>query len=226
MMTMTRGWEFPWRSGGVALLRRELYPTPHRWSYCGIAYGADTQVRNFKSLGHKVNQAYQYAAVVFLGSGFVSRMCEPVRIDLDAGGDLIEPALPNAAVAVTAVAIAGGKFRIVWEYNAYGHGGYPKDWQVFEGADAGSVDYNTPLTDSVTGLSAVPYKGTGRIFTFTTAAYGAGTVHVFGVRGRNANDVAEKNTFVTVAKKTRATAPVAAPAPQRAHVLPVSRVGG
>ena len=43
MMNMTRGRVFPWTAGGVALLRRELYPDVHEWTYCGLAIGEDTQ---------------------------------------------------------------------------------------------------------------------------------------------------------------------------------------
>lgn len=226
LTVMTRGWEFPWRDGGVALMRREVYPSPGEWLYCGIAYGADATVRNYKCLGHSAGQAYQYAAVVFLGNGFCSQMCEPVRVDFDDEGDRITPAMPNPPVSAVATAIAGGKFRIVWEYQSWGHGAYPADFQVFEGPDPASVDYETALVDSVTGLSVVPYKGTGRIFKFHTAAFGAGSVHVFGVRSRNSNGVAELNAVTTAPKRAAAELPVAAPAAERALILPVPRIGG
>ena len=224
MMNLTRGREFPWRDGGVALLRRALYPDLGEWTYCGLAMGADTQIANYPGMTHSASQGYQYAAVQILGNGMVSAMCQPVRVDFDAEGDRITPGLPIFPINLAAAAIAGGKFRMVWEYDPFGQGADPADFQVFEGGDAESVDYETPLTDSETGLTTVPFVGTRRVFQFTTGAYDNHTAHVFGVRGRNVNEVAERNTYTTASKRARATAPTAAGSPQRMRVEPVSRL--
>lgn len=225
MLNLTRGIAWPWISGGVALMRRELYPTPGEWQYCGIAQGADTQISNYPGMTHTAGQGYQYAAVTMLGNGFISRVSKPIRIDFDDEGNRITPALPMWPVNVSARAIAGGKYKISFEYEPEGEGASPTDFQVFEGADAASVDYETPLTDSETGLAYVSYTGARRVFTFTTAAFGDLTTHVFAVRARSSEEVAEKNTYTTDSKKALATVPDAAPAALRVHVESRSRTG-
>lgn len=215
MMNLTDGFDFPWREGGVALMRRELYPIVNPWEYCGLAVAGETQVKNAEGMGHAADQAYQYAAVTFLGNGLVSVSCEPIRLDFDDAGDLIEPGLPMFPVHLAATALAAGRFALEWEYDTYGQRVWPKDFQVFEGASAEAVDYETPLTDPVTGLSAVPYPGRTPRYTFTTPSYDNGSEHVFAVRGRNVNDVAEKNTFTTALQRARAVAPADAVAPLR-----------
>lgn len=225
MMNLDSGFTFPWRDGGVALLRREVYPDVGEWTYCGIAVAGQITVKNFPGMGHEADQAYEYTAVQFLGNGMVSVMCEPVRLDFDAGGNLITPRLPNAPINLTVKAIAGGKFSISWSYNPFGQGGPPTDFQVFTGVDRDNVDYDTPLTDSVTGLDYVAATGQGGGYAFTTAAYGDLTPHVFGVRARSSAPVAEQNTYVTDVIKARAATPTAAPAPEKVHVQPYSAVG-
>ncbi len=225
MMNLTKGRMFPWRRGGVALLRRALYPDVHEWQPCGLAVGTRTQIKNYPGFGHSADQAYQYTAVSFLGSGYISQMHEPVRLDFDGAGDLISPGLPNFPVHVLAEPLAGGKFRVRWEYEPYGQAVAPDDFQVFEGADPGSVDYNTPLTDSITGATSVKHTR-ARVYSFTTAAYGNLTSHVFAVRARNTTPVAEKNTYTTASKRARVAAPAAAPAPERLVVQPHSHKGG
>lgn len=224
MMHLTGGFVFPWTDGGVALIRRELYPEPGVWEYCGIATSEETQIKNYPGFSHQADQAYQYAAVAFVGNGMVSQICDPIRLEFDSNGDLISPMMPAAPISLVAEPIAGGKFRIVWEYDPIGHGAFPKDFQVFEGSDAAGIDYQTPLTDSVTGLSAVPCTHE-RIYSFTTPAYGDRTPHVFAVRARNSGAVAEQNTTASRKKLARLTPPVSAPAPVRAYVRPYSRSG-
>lgn len=226
LMPIPRGCSFPWRDGAVALLRRPLYPDVGEWVYCGLALGDATTLKNFPGMGHSADQAYQYTAVVILGNGMISTMFEPTRVDFDGAKALITPRLPTFPVHQSAKAIDSGKYAIVWEYAPEGQGGFPTDFQVFEGSDPGSVDYNTPLTDSQTGLDVVTYSGGRRIFTFTTAAYSDLTAHVFGVRARNVNGVAEKNTYTTTSQRARAAAPVAAAAPESVHVLPHSLRAG
>jgi hypothetical protein len=181
-------------------------------------------VKNFPGMAHVADQAYEYAAVQFLGNGMVSAMCEPVRLDFDSGGDLISPRLPNAPINLCVKAIAGGKYLIQFGYNPFGQGGPPTDFQVFEGPDRENIDYESPLTDSVTGLNYVAATGPNANYGFTTAAYGDLTTHVFGVRARSSTPVAEKNTYCTDVIKARAATPTAAPAPEKIHVQRYSPV--
>ena len=226
MMHLTEGFEFPWRAGGVALVRRELYPMPGEWQYCGLAIGEDEQISNYPGMAHTLGQGYQYAAVQFLGNGMISAMSRPVRVDFDDEGALIEPALGNWPISLTAKAAAGGTFQVNWEYDPWGQGGPPVAFQVFEGDDAGSVDYDSPLTDSETGLAYVAYSGSRRLYGFRTGVFAHGTEHVFGVRARNVDGIAEKNVLVSAGVRARITAPTAAPEPLRIHVEPRSRLSG
>ncbi len=225
-MNMTRGQAFPWTAGGVALLRRQLYPTTGEWMYCGLALSTDSQISNFPGLTHTAEQAYQYAAVRILGNGFISRGCEPVRVDFDAAGDLITPRLPMFPLDIIAEPIAGGKFRVSWDYDRYGEGAPPTDFQVFEGTTPATVDYDTPLTDSVTSLAFTLYIAEQRAFSFTTTAYSHGTPHAFGVRGRNSGGVAELNTYKTNAINARNVTPVDAAAAQRVYLSNSNRHRG
>ena len=153
-------------------------------------------------------------------------MGEPVRLDFDGDGDLITPPLPNFPVAAVAAPTAGGKYHITWEYDSYGQGGWPTDFQVFEGSTPETVDYNTPLTDSVTGETTVVYRGNQRIYRFTTQAYDHWSEHVFAVRGRNSNGTAEKNTYTTTTKRAVNATPASAAAPERVRVQPYGRLAG
>jgi len=200
------GVEFPYVAGGVILRRRRLYPTIGPWTYCGFARPGETAITSMTGYGHDADMAYEYAAAQVLGNGFAGPFSEPARIDFDGSGNLISERLPNGPGSVAAEAVAGGKFLVAWEYDPYGQGAPPTDFQVFEGVDAASVNYAAPLTDSVTGLATVAMIGRRRRYTFTTAAFGNGTVHVFAVRARNGSAVAEKNTFACKPKTARTTA--------------------
>ena len=153
-------------------------------------------------------------------------MHEPVRLDFDDGGDLISPGLPMFPQNVIAIPLAAGKYRVLFEYESYGQSVFPTNFQVFEGADAESVDYETPLTDSVTSLSYVPYVGNRRLYWLTTAAYDNLSSHVFSVRARNVTPVAELNTYTSEAQTARVTAPAAAAAPTSVAIKPYSRLAG
>ncbi len=225
MMTLTRGATFPWRQGGVALLRRELYPQPHAWTYCGLAIGADTQIKNYPGMTHKADQAYQYTAVRFLGNGMISEMFPPIRIDFDAGVNRILPAMPNAPVGVVAEPLAGGKVLVQWEYVAHGHGDYPTDFQVFSGPTVATIDYETPLVDSDTALNTVAYSARQVSFSFTSAALADLSSHAFAVRGRNSGGVAEKNQDTTDVVVVRNVSPTASSAAISAEIAPYSRIG-
>ena len=226
LMSGAAGMEWMFRDGGALLLRRTLYPTPSPWEYCGVAREGETAIRNYMSFGHFPDQAYHYAAQRFLGNGMVSRMTPPIRLDYDGTGALITPRLPAPPVAVAAAPIAGGKFLVTFTYDPWGQGGSPADFQVFAGADAGSVNYGSALVDSVTGLNRVDFAGAQRTHAFTTAAFADGTARVFVVRGRNANGVMEKNTRATRVAVARASLPPDAPAAQRATIGATSRRAG
>lgn len=205
-MLATGGLCFPYRGGGVILRRRSLYPTVGEWTYCGFARPNETAITSMLGYGHDANMAYEYSAAQVLGNGYAGPFSEPVRLDFDGSGNLITARLPNAPIHVVAEPIAGGKYALAWEYNAYGQGVPPVDFQVFEGADAASVNYGAPLTDSVTGLTTVKVIGSRRRYEFTTGAFSDASSHVFAVRARNAAGTAEKNTFTSRTKTARSTA--------------------
>jgi hypothetical protein len=203
---LTNGMCFPYIAGGVILRRRRLYPTVGPWSFCGFARPNETTITSSLGFGHETNMAYEYAAAQVLGNGYAGEFSEPARLDFDGSGNLITGRLPNAPLHVVAEPIAAGKYALSWEYDAYGQGTVPVDFQVFEGADAGSVNYAAPLTDSVTGLNTVLVIGSRRRYEFTTGAFSDGSSHVFAVRARNATPTAEKNTFTSRPKTARSTA--------------------
>jgi len=196
---LTDGLLFPPRNGAVILRRRRMYPDVSAWTFCGSAALSATQIRNMPGFDHEADMGFQYDAAVVYGNGFASAFAEPVRVDFDGAGDRIDPPLPMFPLHLSAKPIAGGKFRVFFEYDPYGQGAWPKDFQVFAGADPGSVNYTAPLTDSATGLDYVRVVGDQRSFSFTTGAYAQGTVRVFGVRGRNSGGAAERNTRTTAA---------------------------
>jgi hypothetical protein len=202
---LTDGAVFPYPAGGVILRRRRLYPDVGRWSICGFARPNDTAIFNMAGFAHEANAAFQYQSAIVLGNGFTGPFSEPVRVDFDGSRNQITPPLPMFPRHVVATPLAGGKFRVSWEYDPRGQGAWPTDFQVFAGADAGSVDYNAPLTESLTGLNTTPVIGARRGYAFTSAAFADGTARVFGVRARNSTGTAEKNTFITQAKKARTT---------------------
>lgn len=188
------GHSFPWIGGCYVLRRRRLYPDVSEWTFCGSADIDAATVKNSTGFPHEANMAYQYAAAVAFGNAQASEFCEPIRVDFDGSVALITPPMPMFPLNVQAKPIAGGKFLVTWSYDPYGHGAWPTDFQVFAGATVGTIDYGTPLTDSVTGLSVAKVYGPQRRFEFTTAAFSHGTTKVFGVRARNSGGVSEKNT--------------------------------
>jgi hypothetical protein len=202
---LTEGTVFPYPAGGVVLRRRRLYPDVGPWSICGFARPNDEVVFNMTGFPHEANGAFQYQSAIVLGNGFTGPFTEPVRVDFDGSRTRITPPLPMFPRHVAATPMAGGKFRVSWEYDPRGQGAWPTDFQVFAGLDAGSVDYNTPLTDSLTGLDATPVIGARRGYELTSGAFADGTQRVFVVRARNSAGTAEKNTSATKAKKARTT---------------------
>lgn len=202
---LTEGLVFPFPGGGVVLRRRRLYPDVGPWTFCGFARPADSTIRNMPGFPHEADMAYQYSSAVVLGNGFAGRFSEPVRVDFDGGGARITPPLPMFPRHVTATPTAGGRFLVEWEYDPFGHGAWPADFQVFAGADAGSVDFGTPLVDAVSGLNFVKTVGASRRYRLATAAFAHGVTKVFVVRGRNSAGVAEKNTVASLPKIARTT---------------------
>jgi hypothetical protein len=199
-----RGRRWPYRSSLVVLRRRALYPTPGEWHECATADLAETVTANRAEHKHVANTAWQYAAVRVQGNGYESAASEPVRVDFDNAGDLINPRLPAWPLEVAATPIAGGEFRITWVYDPWGQGDWPADFAVYEGADAGSIDY-----DTIVGTVAFDPAAGEQVFT-TSETYGDGTEHCFAVRGRNSSGVEEKNTITTAVVTARASGPAAA----------------
>ncbi len=203
MLDMTGGLAWPHVDGPLFLKRRPLYPTPQPWQdglWCGAAPPDATTIKNWPGFGHAANMGYQYALFRSFGNGYVSEACEPVRVDFDAAGDPITPALPKWPEQLRGLAIAGGKFRLTWIYDPWGQGGWPTDFAVYAGATPGTIDYNTPI-------GTVDFVAGTRQFEYVTGAYGEGVNKAFGVRARNVTPVAEKNTLTTPILTARATGP-------------------
>lgn len=209
---LTGGIAFPLQSGTVVLRRRKLTPRPERWVICGYAAPGDDTITNDDSVTHEANSSYWYSAAQVYGNGMASAWSEPVRLDFDGSQNLISPGLPNAPENLRVTPLVGGKFLVEGTYRSFGQGGAPKDFQVFAGAAPGSVDYGTPLVDSVTGLAYATFDGSRERFTFTTAAFADGTTKAFAARARNAAGVAERSELPTAIKIARSAGPVGAEA--------------
>lgn len=205
--SLTKGFAFPALDDVIVLVRRKLYTTPELWHFCGQVDADQATVQNADGYPHDVSMGYQYAAAFCHASGFRSPFSEPVRVDFDGGGALITPALPMWPIQVAATPIAGGKFTITWTYDPWGQGAYPTDFQVFAGLP---MDYGTPLTDSVTGLTYTLYVPNHQAYSFTTGVYGDGVAKTFGVRARNSGGTAEQNEFTATSMRARAAAPAKA----------------
>ena len=203
---MTRGLMFPFTGGGVVMLRRRLYPVTGAWSYCGFARPAETTITNMPGFDHGANTAWQYTAARILGNGFISLLAEPVRVDFDGGGARITPALPTFPLHIVAKAIAGGKFRIIWEYDPFGQGAYPKDFQVFSGTET-VMNFASPVPLEGGGDSVAYAGGQRRFEAITQNGPTDGTKVRFGVRARNSGGVEEQNTRTTLVYVARALGP-------------------
>ena len=203
---LTHGMRFALPLGGVILWRRRLYPDVGRWVPCGMARPDAAMISNWPGFLHEADMAFQYTVSRVLGNGFISGLREPVRVDFDSEGALIDPPLPMFPLGVVATPIAGGKFRVTWTYDDFGEGAPPTDFQVFSGATPETVDYDTALTDSITSLDYVPFLGEMKRHVFTSATY-LGTSVVYGVRARNSEGVAEQNVYTSESKTKSGTAP-------------------
>lgn len=197
---LTRGFCFPILTGAFILRRRTLYPTPGPWIDCGLAFKSASAIKNYPGFAHAASQGYQYTVAVTDGNGYLSHHYEPTRVDFDAEGDLITPALPAWPLEMRAVPIEDGAFRIHWIYDPYGQGAAPTDFEVYEGDDEESIDYNTPL-------GTADYVANVRAYSYETEGYDDATPKAFAVRARNSEEVAEKNTYTTSVVVARATGP-------------------
>lgn len=210
LLCLTGGIAFPIESGTVILRRRKLTPTPERWVICGYAAPGVSAITNDDSVTHAANTSYWYSAAQVFGNGMASAWSEPVRLDFDGSSNLITPGLPNAPESLKVTPIAGGKFLVEGTYRAFGQGGPPANFQVFAGTAPGSVDYNTPLVDSVTGLAYATFDALAERFTFTTASFADGTAKAFAARARSAAGIAERSELPTAVKIARSAGPVGA----------------
>ena len=219
------GMRFPGVRGGYVLSRRDLYPTPGAWYFAGYQvsdagiredYDADVgiTITSNRSFPHGVSRGYQYRVAAILGNGFMSTWSEPIRIDVDAAGALITAGVPLWPLDLHATPIAAGKYRVSWGYSGYGAGRnaagarvWPYKFEVYEGEDAESIDYDTPLTDSVTGLAYTLFSGRASVFSFTTAAYDEATTHAFAVRAISAAGHKERNERAASGGKARTSLP-------------------
>jgi len=203
---LTDGMVFPFVGGGTALLRRRLYPDVGAWRVCGFARPSDSQVTTLPGFTHEASMGFQYAAANLLGNGYASPISRPVRIDFDGGSNLISPGLPMFPTYVSAIPISGGRVIVSWEYDGYGSDVYPSDFQVFEGATPGGINYAAPLVDEITMLDHVVFSGNRHRFRLITPAFPDGSDHVFAVRARSAAGTAEQNPRTTESVIARAIA--------------------
>ncbi len=230
-VTLGEGFGLP--DGAILLARSRLYPASQDERYAGVAALDAATISNHALAPHEGDpfadffidpelddamelpfatsrscSSYLYSAARALGNGFASRLSSPVRVDFDSDRIMITPALPMPPVGVFATPVSGGRFQVVWQYDPYGQGAWPADFQVFQGT--GGVDWGVPLTDSVSGLLYVPFDPLRRRYEFITPAYANGTGHAFGVRARNASGIVEANTVITTSQVASSSGPSAA----------------
>ncbi len=144
------------------------------------------RIANATWCGHQASSVYHYAGQEISGFGLRGTLSEPVRVEFDAtpasrGG------LPNVVRHLHVQPIAGGKFQLRWTYSPRGQGDYPADFRVFDDGGTGTIDYDTPLTSSVSNEAYVSYAPPRDVFRFTTAAYAHGAQRKFAVVARNAS---------------------------------------
>lgn len=138
-------------------------------------------------VGHDAGSFYYYGVRPVSQLGILGRCSAPVRVEFDDGGDPRTPA-PNLSRSLHVQRVASGRFKLTWQYALRGQGGYPKDFRIYSDNGTGTIDYESPLTDPVTGLIAVPYRAPGAVYGFTTPGYAHGTMVKFAVVGRNVDD--------------------------------------
>jgi hypothetical protein len=201
---MVSGLFFPDLEGPVVLLRRQLYPGQvSDWYIAGTADPAALIVGNGPELPHGAGTGWEYRAARAFGNGFVGEFSTPVRIDFDEEGAMCDPGLPTWPRNVAAEPTADGKFLVRWTYSPIGEGAAPTDFEIYEGEDAESIDYESPIGTEAYDRALYEY-------TFLTGAYGDGTPHAFAVRARNVDEVAERNEYATAVVIAEAATPAAA----------------
>ena len=164
---------------------------------------------------HGPDTAWQYTACQVFGNGQMSPVSRWVRMDFDATGEIITPALPAWPIELTAEPIEAGKFTVAWAYDPWWQGDWPSDFTIYDGADVDSIDYGT-------AIGTVSAGGTSGTYEFTTGAYANGTKQAFAVRARNSGGVEEKNEITSDLEVARSAAPVDA----KIQAVVMRRLGG
>lgn len=196
----------------IILQRRTIRPTVTAWVDVGsTAVGNTTIQTDAGNAQAAADTSYLYRVVYQNAAGRRTAYPSlPLRQDFD-GSSVRIAALPNRPVFVHATPIAAGKVRIRFAYNPIGESGAPSEFRVYEGATLASVDYASPLTDSVTGLNHAVFDPGASGYEFTTGVLSE-AAHVFVVRSRTAAGDEEANVSVTAPVTADATAVVAATA--------------
>ena len=195
---VTLGLYFPFRDG-VWLLQCRLLNPPGDWEWCGVADLSSSLILSRPSYALANSSGYQFRAARANGNGYISELTEPIRADLDGAGSLITPALPAWPHYLRSKAVALGKFTVHWTYSAWGQGGDPADFNVYEGVSQSTIDYGT-------SLGTVTYTGEAD-YSFTTGVYTDATPHSFAVRARNSGGVSDGNLYTTVPRAAETAAP-------------------
>lgn len=199
----TYGLQFPTLEPQTLLFRRRLTPTPNDWYIAGMRPKSKGTVVNFAGCTHVDNTAYQYAACVAEGNGYISEFSEPTIVMVVPVNTLLTHT-PNAPINIDAVPVSGGKFDVSWEYERYGQGGDPFSFTVYGGPDPDNIDY-------VSNLAVVEWDAQTTRFKATTGAFADGTQRSFDVRTVGKDDLnvlaPHFSTFPTRIVTARATAP-------------------
>lgn len=198
-------------TAAIILQRRTVRPTVTAWVDMGTAAIGATTIQTTAGVAQAAaNTVYLFRVLLQNSAGRRTPYpSQPLRQDFDGSSDRIA-AVPNRPMFVRATPIAGGKVRLAWDYNPIGESGAPAQFRVYEGADAGSIDYGTPLTDSITGLAHTVFDPAAGGHEFTTGVLSE-AVHVFAVRSRTVAGNEEANTDATTPVTADAT-PMAATA--------------
>lgn len=114
-----------------------------------------------------------------------------------------QAALPNAPTGLSALAVAGGKIQLTWEYDGHLESATPTLFSVYYDNGTGTVDYVTPLT--TVAYSAGTPDGKVLEYTFLTGALVDATTYKFGVRASAGAD--EEENTVTVSEAADSAAP-------------------
>lgn len=196
----------------IILQRRSVRPTVTAWVDVSSTPISNTTIQTDAGEAQAAaNASYLFRVVHQNSAGRQTAYPSlPLRQDFD-GSSVRIAALPNRPVFVHARPIAAAKVQIRFAYNPIGESGVPSEFRIYEGATLATVDYNSPLTDSVTGLNHVRFDPEAAGYEFTTGALSE-AAHVFVVRGRTAAGDEEANTSITAPVTADATSVSAASA--------------